>query len=371
MKTKIIILNIILLKIFTVYTLANTNESSDKTLPQENQISKVKTPKEIDLSKNLTKIAFGSCIHQSRKQSIWRDVIKKNPDLWVWLGDNIYGDTNDLDKLLEKYKKQQSNDGYQKLLDICPIIGIWDDHDYGKNDAGTELPFKKESQKLCLDFLNEPLDSARRSQEGIYTSYIFGDSADKKIKFILLDTRYHRGKLEKIDKVYQKNETGSMLGEKQWEWFEKELLTDNSRITVIFSSIQVIAKEHPFEKWANFPNERKKYLDLLKKASQKGIKNIVLVSGDRHLAEISKISLDGVQKPFYELTTSAMTQHSGDKFKDEPNKFRLGNNYGMRNYGLLEINYDEAQDKEDINTIKLSVIGYYNKVHIEQQIKLD
>ena len=31
---------------------------------------------------------------------------------------------------------------YQVLLNSTPIIGMWDDHDFGINDAGIENPFK-------------------------------------------------------------------------------------------------------------------------------------------------------------------------------------------------------------------------------------
>jgi alkaline phosphatase D len=61
------------------------------------------------------------------------------------------------------------------------VIGTWDDHDFGLNDAGKELEGKQTSQKLMLDFLDEPLDSPRRRQEGVYTSYTYGP-AGKQIK---------------------------------------------------------------------------------------------------------------------------------------------------------------------------------------------
>ena len=46
------------------------------------------------------------------------------------------------------------------------MIGIWDDHDYGVNDGGKSFKYRLQSQKLFLDFLDEPIDSVRRQREG-------------------------------------------------------------------------------------------------------------------------------------------------------------------------------------------------------------
>ena len=38
-------------------------------------------------------IAFGSCNKQNKKNILWKEISKNNPDLWVWGGDIIYSDT--------------------------------------------------------------------------------------------------------------------------------------------------------------------------------------------------------------------------------------------------------------------------------------
>ena len=147
-------------------------------------------------NKPITTIAFGSCLKETRPQPIWESVVDVKPDIFVLLGDNIYGDTSYMRKLREKWNKFNSIEGFQKLRTNCRLLAVWDDHDYGENDAGLEYPQKAESQQIFLDFLNEPRDSVRRKSPGIYESIILGPDG-KRVQFILLDTRYFRTSLKR------------------------------------------------------------------------------------------------------------------------------------------------------------------------------
>ena len=119
------------------------------------------------------------------------------------------------------YELQQNNAAYQKLINQVPVLGTWDDHDYGLNDAGKEWHFKEKSQQLFLDFMGVPENSTRRNREGVYHSEIF-ETEKGSIKVILLDTRYFRDELIKSDDPDKRYEpsAGTVLGEKQWNWLE-------------------------------------------------------------------------------------------------------------------------------------------------------
>ena len=104
----------------------------------------------------LDRMAFGSCNRQDAPQPLWKPIIAEKPDLWVWMGDNIYGDSPVMDTLRAKYIRQNSNLDYQLLKARTPIIGVWDDHDYGINDGGKNYAQKKTSRDLMFDFLNVP-----------------------------------------------------------------------------------------------------------------------------------------------------------------------------------------------------------------------
>ncbi|WP_299437395.1 alkaline phosphatase D family protein [uncultured Aquimarina sp.] len=104
-------------------------------------------------------IAFGSCNKQDNPQPFWAEILKKNqPNVFIWGGDNIYGDSDDMAKIENDYKIQNNNTDYQKLKNTVLILATWDDHDYGKSDAGVEWKMKRESQQLFYDFLGVPKD---------------------------------------------------------------------------------------------------------------------------------------------------------------------------------------------------------------------
>ena len=66
-------------------------------------------------------IAFGSCAFQFGKQGIWEKVSMNNPDCWIWLGDNIYGDSENIEVLERKYAKLKSNPNYKAFSESLPV----------------------------------------------------------------------------------------------------------------------------------------------------------------------------------------------------------------------------------------------------------
>lgn len=221
--------------------------------------------------KNLKRISFGSCNDQGDEQPLWKDLIQQKPDLWIWGGDNIYADWTRL-TMLEAYKIQNAQADYQAFKAQTPIIGTWDDHDYAYDNAGGSYDKKQESQRMHLDFMEEPEDSPRRKQEGIYTSYEFGE-ADKKIKIIILDNRYFKN----LEPDYP------MLGKTQWDWLETELTDSDAKIHLITTGLPVLSPLIPYtEEWAH-TNELDRMLNLLKKTKPRGV---VFLTGDKHFSSI-------------------------------------------------------------------------------------
>jgi len=275
-------------------------------------------------------IAFGSCSDEDKKQFLWDDIVGEQPDIWIWLGDNIYGDTENMDELRAKYLLQKSNTDYQELRKNTTILGVWDDHDYGLNDAGKEYSKKEESQQELLDFLDVPNKDPRRSRAGVYHSYLLENDFIK-TKIILLDVRYFRDELITVDGVKQANADGTILGTEQWKWLENELRNSKADIHLIGTGIQVIPEEHRWEKWANFPNEREKLLNLI---ADLKVKNPIFITGDRHSGEISRLNWKG--QVMYDITSSSLTNpRSSTTF--EANKYRLGKMVFKENYGILQI----------------------------------
>lgn len=270
------------------------------------------------------RIAFVSCYKETKKAPALAIIADWEPDLFIWMGDNVYGDSEDMKVLREKYNILRAQPDYLRIRAASTVIGTWDDHDYGGNDYGKEYPQKVASQQVFLDFLDEPQGTERRQQEGVYTLHDFGPNGQQ-VRVILLDTRYHRDAI---------GSGGTILGETQWQWLERALTASPAQVNLLVSSIQVLPREHRFEKWENFPKERARLLALLARPE---VPPVVILSGDRHLAEIS-LDQDCCSYPLYDLTSSSLN-HSFGGDKKEINTLRVGENYGRNNFGTLSIDW--------------------------------
>ena len=300
-------------------------------------------------------IAFGSCNKQWKNNPFWKEIQQNNPNVWIWGGDIIYSDTDDMKVLEKNYNIQKNNPEYTEFRKNIEIIGTWDDHDYGLNDGGIEYSKKAASQQLFLDFIDVPKDDKRREQEGVYSKkeYKIGKNS---VKIIILDTRYFRTALtpdNDTNKRYKPNtdNNNSMLGDTQWNWLENELKTSKANFNIIVSSIQFLSAEHGFESWGNMPNEVEKLENLLKKTNAK---NTIILSGDRHISEFSKKEVKGLSYPLIDFTASGLT-HSYSSFSGEINQYRVKNVVSVLNYGLLKFDFAT-------NNVQMEIRGKDNAV---------
>ncbi|MEZ4919105.1 MAG: alkaline phosphatase D family protein [Saprospiraceae bacterium] len=323
-----------------------TSKSADEVTQAEEAAFRAKP---LDTTQALTTIAFGSCNKLRMPQDMWGSINAEKPDLWIWLGDIIYSDTTDMRVMARDYRRLKWTPGYRKLRAQTPIIGIYDDHDYGQNDGDKNFPMKVGAQKNLMDFLDVPKQSPLRKQEGSYQSYTFGEG-EQRIKVIVLDTRYFRDEL-KPDPTkqtrYIKNMDGDMLGETQWKWLQNELDNSTANLNIICSSVQVLSDQHPHEKWGNFPAARRRLLNMIVKSPAK---NVLILSGDRHMAEVSKMNIEALPYPLYDFTSSGLTHiRSGTS---EENKMRVGDLIVKRNFGVLKIAWQGA-----VPTVHMQVYG--------------
>lgn len=281
------------------------------------------------------RIAFGSCNRTELENRFWDDILHLEPDLWIWGGDNIYADTGDMIKMRELYEAQNQVPGYRELSSAVPVIGTWDDHDYGMNDGGMDYPSREASQQEFLNFMGVAADSPRRKQEGIYSSHDYSLPGGS-VKVLVLDTRYFRTPLRKGPtggKKYLPNDygEGTILGEQQWDWLAGELAGSDADFNILVSSIQVLSGDHGFETWGNFPHEVDRLIRII---GNSGARGVFILSGDRHISEFSSRQTEAISYPLVDFTSSGLT-HAYRNFQGEPNPYRRGEVVARESYGLV------------------------------------
>ena len=329
----------------------------------------------------LTKIAFGSCAKESKDQPIWDAVIAAKPDLFIFLGDNVYLDTRDPNEMRAKYAKLAAKPGFQKLRATTPILAVWDDHDYGENDAGAEFPMKEAARQIFCDFWGEAALSPRRTRDGIYTAHVFGPRG-KRVQVIMPDLRFNRSEILKLDlggKSYSDWEkeliaankpvpgpyarnpalTSSMLGESQWAWLEAQLRVP-ADVRILASSLQVVADFPGWEAWINYARDHQRLIDTIRKTRANGL---ICLSGDTHYAEISKLD-NNVPYPLWDFTSSGLTEVWPVL---PPNALRVGDAYRARNFGLITMDWASRSGA----TIKVDLNNEQGQTQLTQTIALN
>ena len=318
----------------------------------------------------VSKIAFGSCGHQNRSLSIFNTIVSHQPDLFVFLGDNVYGDTDNMDTLAAIYQKLGNKPSYQNLKKNVPIVATWDDHDYGKNDAGRHFSMKEQSKQVFLNFFEEPAQSPRRKHQGIYHAYTYTANG-KTLQLILLDVRTFRDNLKEYGGEMKNNKAffyrmqyspyttsdSTLLGEEQWKWLEEELRKP-ADVRIIGSGSQFGITYNGYEAWANFPHEQQRLVNLIKTTRASGV---LFISGDVHYGEISRLTTEG-HYPIYDVTSSGLS--STWEFAT-PNKNRIAGPVMENHFGLITINWELADP-----SITMEIWDKSNKLRVEQRIKL-
>lgn len=320
----------------------------------------------LDVDAVIERLAFASCADQARPQPIWSRLIETRPNLLLMMGDNVYGDIKDgsARELKEAYSAFATQPEFGRVRTTVPVLATWDDHDYGRNDAGGDFPFKAVARKLFDDFWGA--EPERRARAGINDARIYGPPG-RRVQVILLDTRSFRSPwTAKHASLTYRGPYGpdpdprlTMLGPEQWAWLEAELRKP-AEIRFIVSSIQVVAENHGFERWGHFPAERQRLYDLLKTTAARGV---VLLSGDRHVGAIYRKAA-ALPYSLVEVTSSSINRPLPPHYSvEDGGAERQGEAYRDENFGLASIDWTRRS-----LTIALHGLSGHDPV---RQIKLD
>ncbi len=276
-------------------------------------------------------VAFGSCAGDwgdDASQPVWRAVHEQRPDLFLWLGDNVYFRLQDREWLdpeamAERWRLQRSLPSLQPLLAGTAHSAVWDDHDYGPNDGDKSYRHKLAALELFHRYWPNP-GFGSDGVPGVWHRLRRGQ-----VEFFLLDGRFHRDPQQQLADASK-----TQFGEAQWRWLERALSESTAAFKVLCSPSQVLADYHSYEGWWSYPADRER---LWRIAREHRVEGLVLLSGDRHIGEV--LAGEGLGYPLYEFCSSPLAAGIGEHPPAELAMRVPGTLVTVENFGLLRFEF--------------------------------
>ncbi|MFZ4621991.1 MAG: alkaline phosphatase D family protein [Bacteroidota bacterium] len=253
-------------------------------------------------------VAFGSCAFVNEADAdrpgkpygsdfgIFTTIVSKNPDLFIWGGDNTYLRDPDFFSraaIIRRYSLTRELPELQALLGGVHNYATWDDHDYGSNDADRTYPLKDVTLETFKIFWANQTYGAD-DVKGVFSRFTWGD-----VDFFLLDDRFHRSPNNAPN-----DESKTMFGKEQMQWLKDCLANSTAPFKFIMNGNQVLNADGEF--YEAMPQFTKEYAELVAYIKQNRIPGIIFLSGDRHHTELV-VHTDSTFYPLYDFTSSSLT----------------------------------------------------------------
>ncbi len=259
---------------------------------------------------------------------IYENIAYKKPDFMIWDGDNTYLRQNEWDSksgIIYRYTHDWSIPEKQQLFATVPHYAIVDDHDFGPNDSDGSFWNKDTSEEVFDLFWPNPKRVSGFKSATYQFSY-------NDAEFFLLDNRYFRD-----PNNLKSKDPKTMLGQKQLDWLKKALVFSKARFKFIVMGGQFLNTARNYETYANhgFDKER---LDIIDFIYKEGLKNVIFLTGDRHMTEISLLDNGKNYPKIWDVTVSPFTSGPNTHAEKEPNRLRLPNTLiEVRNFAIFNI----------------------------------
>jgi alkaline phosphatase D len=284
-------------------------------------------------------VAFGSCFYVNDRFDrpgppwgaefgILDAIAARAPDLMLWLGDNVYfrePEWTSAEGMSARYRAARTLPELRRLARATSHVAIWDDHDYGPNDADGSFTMKGAALEAFKRYWPNP-SHGLPGVPGVFGMVTYGD-----VDFFLLDNRFHR-----YPNRYPPTPEKAMLGRAQLEWLKQALVYSRAPFKIVVAGGQLWNKANRFEAFHNYPAEQSALADWL--LGQR-IPGVVFLSGDRHIGGLWRIERPGTY-PLYEFTSSPLTAGPvGNPSQEERENPDLvpGTLLAQRNFGMLRL----------------------------------
>ncbi len=217
-------------------------------------------------------VAFISCVNDTT-DPVWQQMANHNLDLLCFGGDTPYADTGDLTDLRNKHRHLLQRPALAALGQNVPLLGTWDDHDFGKNNANgkSAAALKQNTRRAFVEYRVQ--DQYGSGDEGIY------QKADRgAMEVFLLDARWYSQTGPSPVSPAQ----STCFGNDQWQWLLQSLRKSEAPFKVLLQGqIWQDKKNRETDDLFTYYAERDALLDFIK---QEKIPGVVLVGGDIHVS---------------------------------------------------------------------------------------
>jgi alkaline phosphatase D len=301
-------------------------------------------------------VGFGSCAYINEPEGgydrmnsrpygagyeIFEAIYEVDPDLFIWLGDNVYyrePDWSTRTGMIHRWTHDRSIPELRPLLATTPQYATWDDHDYGPNDSGREFWNKDMATEIFSLFHGNPT-AGLPEIPGIFTYFAWGD-----VHFYLLDNRTYRTVPGMNPEPF--GYAPQQLGKAQIDWLI-ELMKYNrgqskssypSTFNVVAVGTQVLSP-YSEDGLQAYPEEWQYLFDRL---VAEDLHNVIFITGDVHFSEVSRLTIEGDRNLVVnEVTSSPLTAGPWPGSRAEDNPYRVdvfpgeADRYGDRNFATI------------------------------------
>ena len=293
------------------------------------------------------RIAFGSCLKVSEfgDAPVMRALAEEKPDMMIYVGDNSYfivgdgsdrhfsttgpwGDWSTFEGMMARHLVGRMHPDVAAALRVIPSYAIWDDHDYGPNNADRTFALKDEALFAFRMMWANP--GWGHGVPGGFSSFRHGP-----VEVFLMDDRFH--KISPLEHPERTAITGEIWGEEQTNWLIGGLKASQAPVKVIANGTQVLSAMGSGE--GHHQEALGERARLLNEISAKGIGGVVFISGDRHFSEAMQMPLNNGAL-VVEGTSSPLQQGQEVGPVDRPHDHQLWSMRG-NSFGLLTIEVDE------------------------------
>ena len=227
------------------------------------------------------RFAFGSCATTGSNHKIFSTIQQRDPLFFLHMGDFHYENitANDPARFRRAMDRVLTSKRQSALYRNTSIVYIWDDHDYGRNNADRESPAKPAALETYQQYVPHfPLQTVQGTVRSIQQAFTVG-----RVRFIMTDVRSERDPETEPDGPGK-----SILGKRQKEWLKREFAAARERYALVIwvNIVPWITKGQPGSAhgWEPYSHERRELADYVQQ--QDLVRRLLILSGDGHMVAL-------------------------------------------------------------------------------------